>query len=136
MLPESNCWGLGNEKENPKKGGEIFRHRLPSLFCANGYANLGRRFLLSTNANLREKIMEFIRKINKTETVTVERMVPHYYKQEQTREVFVVELSRQEVEDLLAVYGGGNTRNYGWCEVLAERMEFVLDLQKNLYPRS
>ena len=74
--------------------------------------------------------MEFIRKINKTEMVTVERMVPHYYKQEQTREVFVVELSRQEVEDLLAVYGGLNTRNYGWCEVLRDKMKFVLDLKR------
>ena len=74
--------------------------------------------------------MEFIRKINKTEMVTVERMVPHYYKQEQTREVFVVELSRQEVEDLLAVYGGLSTRNYGWCEVLRDKMKFVLDLKR------
>lgn len=120
---------MGNEKENPKKGGEIFRHRLPSLFCANGYANLGRRFLLSTNANLREKIMEFIRKINKTETVTVERMVPHYYKQEQTREVFVVELSRQEVEDLIAVHSELH-RAYSWCRVLRDKLHFVLDLKR------
>ena len=80
--------------------------------------------------------MEFIRKINKTEMVTGSRWEMVDFEEEQTHEVFVVELSRQEVEDLLAVYGGVNTRNYGWCEVLAERMEFVLDLQKNLYPRS
>lgn len=58
MLPEGNCWSLANEKENSKKGGEIFRHRLPSLFYPDGYANLGRRFLLSTNANLKGKIMQ------------------------------------------------------------------------------
>ena len=120
---------MGNEKENAKKGGEIFRHRLPSLFCPNGYANLGRRFLLSTNANLKEKIMEFIRKINKTEMVTVERMVPHYYKQEQTREVFVVELSRQEVEDLINVHSE-LYRAYSWCRVLRDKMKFVLELKR------
>jgi len=73
--------------------------------------------------------MEFIRKINKTEMVTVERMVPHYYKQEQTREVFVVELSRQEVEDLIGVYHS-LYRGYGWCQVLRDKMEFVLDLKR------
>ena len=76
--------------------------------------------------------MEFIRKINKTEMVTVERMVPTYYEEEQTREVFVIELSRQDVEDLLDVYRGVRFRNYSWCAVLAGKMKFILDLQDKI----
>ena len=71
--------------------------------------------------------MEFIRKINKTEMVTVERMVPTYYEEEQTREVFVIELSRQDVQNLLDVYRGVRTRNYSWCWALAGKMKFILD---------
>ena len=79
--------------------------------------------------------MEFIRKINKTEMVTVERMVPTYYEEEQTREVFVIELSRQDVQDLLDVYRGVRTRNYSWCWALAGKMKFILDLQDKIYPK-
>ena len=79
--------------------------------------------------------MEFIRKINKTEMVTVERMVPTYYEEEQTREVFVIELSRQDVQDLLDVYRGVKTRNYSWCWALARKMEFILDLRDKIYPK-
>ena len=76
--------------------------------------------------------MEFIRKINKTEMVTVERMVPTYYEEEQTREVFVIELSRQDVQDLLDVYRGVRSRNYSWCWALAGKMKFILDLQDKI----
>ena len=79
--------------------------------------------------------MEFIRKINKTEMVTVERMVPTYYEEEQTREVFVIELSRQDVQDLLDVYRGVRARNYSWCGALAGKMEFILDLRDKIHPK-
>jgi len=54
--------------------------------------------------------MEFIRKINKTEMVTVERMVPTYYEEEQTREVFVIELSRQDINILWDICASADFR--------------------------
>jgi hypothetical protein len=119
---------LGNEKENPKKGGEIFRHRLPSLFCANGYANLGRRFLLSTNANLKEKIMEFIRKINRTEIVTGRRYEMVDFEEEQTHEVFVVELSRQDINTLYGICVGADFRRTN----SRRNMDFASKLKEEL----
>ena len=72
--------------------------------------------------------MEFIRKINKTEMVTVERMVPHYYKQEQTREVFVVELSRQDINTLYGICCRADFRNTN----SKRNMAFATKLEKEL----
>ena len=42
--------------------------------------------------------------------VTVERMVPTYYEEEQTREVFVIELSRQDINVLSDICANADFR--------------------------
>ena len=72
--------------------------------------------------------MEFIRKINKTEMVTGSRWEMVDFEEEQTHEVFVVELSRQDINILWNICASadfrrtGSSRNMAFAKKLKEEL--------------
>lgn len=72
--------------------------------------------------------MEMIRKINKTEMVTGRRYEMVDFEEEQTHEVFVVELSRQDVNTLCNICSNADFRKSG----SKSNMMFAKRLRKEL----
>lgn len=73
--------------------------------------------------------MEFIRKFNKTQIVTGTRYEMVEFEEEQTHEVFVIELSRQDVETLYRVAANADMR----LSLSKSNYNFIDKLRKELY---
>jgi hypothetical protein len=72
--------------------------------------------------------MEFIRKINRTEIVTGRRYEMVDFEEEQTHEVFVVELSREDINTLYGICCRADFRNTN----SKRNMAFATKLEKEL----
>ena len=73
--------------------------------------------------------MEFIRKFNKTQIVTCSRYEMVEFEEEQTHEVFVIELSRQDVDTLYRICSCADMRLYN----SKSNFNFADKLKQELY---